>query len=316
VVGLAPLGPLRRRPVGGGGRGSPRWTSTTSTACREGRQGGRRSRFTWAFKHEAMRSGDYLSAIADDLKAIEAMGGRPRGLGQSHSWVPGGTLMLALSGIGDRAGTEADVVTGGPRRRRREHDHRVRRARHPLIPHPLVADRAQARSTTTASPHTLIGIARDKGVSGLRRRAGPTAGPPVHTLGRRAAVTGWRLSRHRPARGLHGVADEGVAVQGHRRGHRPAPLAPARQERRPAGRGRPLRLPRELRRTSTTGRRARSPGQLLAWEPAREGLIDDLTHGPLLRQRVRKKSGIVGPPSWSSGLPGRRGVQGLDLVGG
>ena len=67
-----------------------------------------------AFKHEAMRSGDYLSAIADDLKAIEAMGAGLEGSGKPFVGT-GGTLMLALSGIADRAGTEADVVTGGPR---------------------------------------------------------------------------------------------------------------------------------------------------------------------------------------------------------
>src|ERR1700743_3526472 len=67
-----------------------------------------------AFKHEAMATGDYLGAIADDLKAVEAMGAALEGSGKPFVGT-GGTLMLALSGIADRPGTEADVVTGGPR---------------------------------------------------------------------------------------------------------------------------------------------------------------------------------------------------------
>src|ERR1700733_3218649 len=67
-----------------------------------------------AFKHEAMQSGDYLSAIADDLKAIEAMGAALEGSGKPFVGT-GGTLMLAFSGISGRAGTELDVLTGGPR---------------------------------------------------------------------------------------------------------------------------------------------------------------------------------------------------------
>src|SRR5580693_5164749 len=67
-----------------------------------------------AFKHEAMATGDYLGAIADDLKAIEAMGAALEGTGKPFVGT-GGTLMLAFGGIKDRAATERDVVTGGPR---------------------------------------------------------------------------------------------------------------------------------------------------------------------------------------------------------
>src|ERR1700744_677524 len=35
-----------------------------------------------AFKHEAMRSGDFLGAVADDLKAIETMGAALEGSGK------------------------------------------------------------------------------------------------------------------------------------------------------------------------------------------------------------------------------------------
>ena len=41
-----------------------------------------------AFKHEAMVSGDYLGAVADDLKAIEAHGRRARRAPASPSWAP------------------------------------------------------------------------------------------------------------------------------------------------------------------------------------------------------------------------------------
>ena len=55
-----------------------------------------------AFKHEAMAAGDYLTAIADDLKAIEAMGAALEGTGKPFVGT-GGTLMLAHAGITGRA---------------------------------------------------------------------------------------------------------------------------------------------------------------------------------------------------------------------
>ena len=67
-----------------------------------------------AFKHEAMATGDYLGAIADDLKAIEAMGAALEGSGKPFVGTVGHADAGARRDQGP-AGTEQDVVAGGPR---------------------------------------------------------------------------------------------------------------------------------------------------------------------------------------------------------
>ena len=226
-----------------------------------------------AFKHEAMQSGDYLSAIADDLKAIEAMGAGLEGSGKPFVGT-GGTLMLALSGIKDSAGTEADVVTGGPR-----------------VDAELAvigfAERGIRSSLIRLSPivhssldhhgfaHTLIGIARDKGVSGYVGD-GANRWPAVHTLD---VARLYRLALESAPAGsrLHGVADEGVPFRD---------IAGVI--------GRRLSLPVESVAPGDAGEHFGFLGgfagldnwtssartrKLLGWEPAHEGLIDDLSHG-------------------------------------
>jgi len=67
-----------------------------------------------AFKHEAMRTGDFMGAIDCDLAAIKAIGDTL--IGTDKPFVTtGGTLMLAMAGITGRPGTEDDQSEGGPR---------------------------------------------------------------------------------------------------------------------------------------------------------------------------------------------------------
>jgi nucleoside-diphosphate-sugar epimerase len=119
----------------------------------------------------------------------------------------GATLRLALSGIKDRAGTEEDLVTGG---RRVEAENKVGE----------LAERGVRSSVVRLSPlmhssldhhgfaHVLIGIAREKGVSGYVGD-GANRWPAVHTLD---AARLCRLALESAPAGsrLHGVADEGV----------------------------------------------------------------------------------------------------------
>jgi len=67
-----------------------------------------------AFKHEALRTGDFMSAVASDMAAIQALGGALEGTGKPFV-TTGGTLMLAMGGIAGRPGTEDDQIAGGPR---------------------------------------------------------------------------------------------------------------------------------------------------------------------------------------------------------
>ena len=67
-----------------------------------------------AFKHEAMRTGDFMAAVDSDLAAHKAIGEAL--VGTDKPFVStAGTLMLALAGISGRAGTEDDQSEGGPR---------------------------------------------------------------------------------------------------------------------------------------------------------------------------------------------------------
>jgi nucleoside-diphosphate-sugar epimerase len=67
-----------------------------------------------AFKHEAMRTGDFMGAVGSDLAAIQAIGETLSGTDKPFV-TTGGTLMLALAGITGRPGTEDDHSDGGPR---------------------------------------------------------------------------------------------------------------------------------------------------------------------------------------------------------
>jgi nucleoside-diphosphate-sugar epimerase len=70
-----------------------------------------------AFKHEAMRTGDFMGAVDSDMAATHAIGETL--IGTDKPFVStGGTLMLAMAGItspGGRVGTEDDQSEGGPR---------------------------------------------------------------------------------------------------------------------------------------------------------------------------------------------------------
>jgi nucleoside-diphosphate-sugar epimerase len=227
-----------------------------------------------AFKHEAMATGDYLSAIADDLKAIEAMGAALEGSGKPFVGT-GGTLMLAFSGITGRAGTEDDVLTSGPRV---EAENTVTTG---------FAGRGIRSSLIRLSPvvhssldhhgfaHILIHTARDKGVAGYVGD-GANRWPAVHTLD---AARLYRLALESAPAGsrLHGVADEGIPfreiaeVIGRRLG---VPVASVD----PQDAGAHFGFLGNFVGLDDWTSNARTK-RLLSWEPTHEGLIDDLSHG-------------------------------------
>jgi nucleoside-diphosphate-sugar epimerase len=226
-----------------------------------------------AFKHEAVQSGDFLGAIADDFKAIQAMTAALEGTDKPFAGT-GGTLMLALSGIQGRAGTEQDAVTGGPRV---EAENAIvglgeRGVRSSLIRLPPIVHSSLDHHGFT---HGLIGIARAKGVSAYIGD-GANRWPAVHTLD---AARLYRLALESAPAGsrLHAVADEGVPFK---------EIAEVI--------GRRLNLPVKSIEPQEAGEHfgflgnfagvdnwtsSAATRRLLGWEPAYEGLIDDLSHG-------------------------------------
>src|ERR1700722_12537152 len=67
-----------------------------------------------AFKHDWMRTGNFMGAVNADMAATQAVGETLVGTDKPFV-TTGGTLMLAMAGIDGRAGTEDDQSDGGPR---------------------------------------------------------------------------------------------------------------------------------------------------------------------------------------------------------
>lgn len=226
-----------------------------------------------AFKHEVMLSGDFLRAVADDLAAIEAMGASLEGTGKPFV-ATGGTLMLASTEIQERPNLEQDVLPGGPRvdaentvagfAERGVRSSWVRLA-------PLVHSSLDHHGFA----HLLIGIARDKGVSGYVGD-GANRWPALHTLD--AARLYRRAVESAPAGSrLHGVGDEGVPFKD---------IAEVIGQR--------LNLPVKSVDPQDAGEHFGFLGnfvglddwtsnahtrEILDWAPKHQGLIEDLTHG-------------------------------------
>src|SRR6202012_329374 len=67
-----------------------------------------------AFKHEAMRTGDFVGAVDSDLAAIQAIGETLVDTDKPFV-TTGGTLMLAMAGLTERPGNQDGRSEGGPR---------------------------------------------------------------------------------------------------------------------------------------------------------------------------------------------------------
>ncbi len=226
-----------------------------------------------AFKHEAMRSDDFLGAVAADLRAIEAIGTALEGSDKPFVSTSG-TLMLTFAGVTGRPGTERDVLEAGPRIDAEntvvalaERGVRSSVVRLPPLVHSMLDYHGFAP--------TLIAIARDKGVSGYVGD-GSNRWPAVHTLD---AARLYRLALEAAPAGtrLHAVADDGVPFRD---------IAVVI--------GRILGLPSGSIRAEDAGEHFSFLGafvsldnptsseltrQWLDWEPSHPGLIEDLDQG-------------------------------------
>jgi nucleoside-diphosphate-sugar epimerase len=159
-----------------------------------------------AFKHEAMRSGDFMSAVNCDLEATQAIGETLTGTGKPFV-TTGGTLMLAMAGITGRPGTEDDHSHGGPR---------VDAANYTIA----LAQQAVRSSVVRLAPmvhsdldhhgftHALISFARESGVAAYTGD-GSNRWPAANTYD--IGVL-YRLALEKAPAGstLHGVGDTGI----------------------------------------------------------------------------------------------------------
>jgi nucleoside-diphosphate-sugar epimerase len=232
-----------------------------------------------AFKHDLAFSGDFKGAADADRRAVEALGEALAGSDRPFL-IASGTLGVALG----RTATEqdghgpdaaADAWGDGPR---------ARRATAEFV---LSLASSGVRSSVVRLPPTnhgdgdngflaaLVGVARDKGVSGYIGD-GANRWPAVHRLD---SARLFRLALDRAPAGstLHAVADEGVPIRD---------IAEVI--------GRHLNLPVVAVSPEDAGEHftwlagflaADSPAsseltrELLDWEPAHPGLIADLEQG-------------------------------------
>jgi nucleoside-diphosphate-sugar epimerase len=159
-----------------------------------------------AFKHEAMRSGDFMGAVDSDMAAHKALGKAL--IGTDKPFVStGGTLMLAMAGITGRPGTEEDQSEGGPRTDAANHtvalsQQGVRSSVVRLAP--MVHSDLDHHGFT----HALIGFAQESGAAAYTGD-GFNVWPAANTYD--IGVL-YRLALEKAPAGstLHGVGDTGI----------------------------------------------------------------------------------------------------------
>jgi nucleoside-diphosphate-sugar epimerase len=223
-----------------------------------------------AFKHEAMRSGNYADAMAAEMRVIQAFADALAGSGKPLV-IASGTLMLA--GLG-RTGTENDAASPGSRGDAE-------------IAVLALADRG-VRSSVVRLPPTvhsyldhhgfvpgLIAIAREKGVAGYVGD-GSNRWPAGHTLD---AARLYRLALESAPAGsrLHAVGDEGVpfrdiaAAIGRHLNVPATSIAPDDAAAHFSYLGALVSLDNPTSSALTQ--------ELLGWKPEHPGLIEDLDQG-------------------------------------
>jgi nucleoside-diphosphate-sugar epimerase len=223
-----------------------------------------------AFKHEAVFTGDFASALATEMQVLETFGNALDGTGKPLA-IASGTLMVA--GLG-RTATEADVLGSGGRND----------AENMVIG---FADRG-IRSSAVRLPPTvhsnldlvgflpiLISIARDKGAAGYVGD-GANRWPAGHTLD---AARLFQLAVESAPAGsrLHAVGDEGIGFReiaeaiGRNLGVPAVSIAPEDANEHFGFLGPLVQLDDPTSSAWTQ--------ELLGWKPEHPGLIEDLDAG-------------------------------------
>jgi nucleoside-diphosphate-sugar epimerase len=238
-----------------------------------------------AFKHDIAFSGDFAGAADADRRAIETFGealagsGRPFVIASGTAGITPGRMLTEQDGHGSGS---AAAMGEGPS------------ARHANAELTLSFASRGVRSAILRLPPTvhgdgdngfmaaIVGIARAQGVSGYLGD-GSNRWPAVHRLD---AARLFRLAVENAPAGstLHAVADEGVPIRDVAEvigRHLDVPVAPISAEAAPghftwlAG-----FLGLDIPASSTLTR------ELMDWQPAQPGLIDDLGKGHYFHDRA------------------------------
>jgi nucleoside-diphosphate-sugar epimerase len=232
-----------------------------------------------AFKHDLAFSGDFQGAAAADRRAVEAIGEALTGSDRPFL-IASGTLGLAAGRVGtERDGhgpdTAAALLGEGPRTRWATAEYLLSFASRGVRSSVVRLPPTNHGDGDNGFIATLVGIARDKGVSGYIGN-GTNRWPAVHRLDS-AHLFQLALENAPAGSTLHAVADEGVPIRD---------IAEVI--------GRHLELPVVSISPKEAGPHfawlagflgADSPAssaltrELLGWNPTQPGLIEDLDQG-------------------------------------
>ncbi|MFJ2826572.1 SDR family oxidoreductase [Streptomyces sp. NPDC087263] len=232
-----------------------------------------------AFKHDIAFSGGFESAADADRRAVETFGEALAGSDRPLV-IASGTLGLTSGRVGteeDGHGPASDVAAWGE-------GPRTRLATAELVL--SFASRGVRSSIVRLSPTnhgegdngfmaSLVGIARDKGVSGYIGD-GSNRWPAVHRLDS-AHLFGLALDKAPAGSTLHAVADEGVPIRavaeviGRHLGIPVASVAPENAGEHFGWLAGPLGVDSPVSSALTQ--------ELLGWRPAQPGLLEDLDKG-------------------------------------
>jgi nucleoside-diphosphate-sugar epimerase len=234
-----------------------------------------------AFKHDIAFSGDYQGAADADRRAIEALGEVLAGSGRPFV-IASGLLGLAPGRVSTERDGRDPVPASGP-------GARLSNGQLTLA----LADRGVRSSVLRLAPTvhgdgdngfipTVVAVARDTGVSGYICD-GSNRWPAVHVLD---AARLFRLAVESAPAGsvLHAAADEGVPIRevaqvvGAHLGVPVAAIAPADATAHFTWLAGPLSMDSPASSTLTR--------ELLGWQPAGPGLIEDLGQGHYFRGRL------------------------------
>lgn len=225
-----------------------------------------------AFKHDAMFAGDFDSAVAADLRAIDTLGNALAGTGKPLV-TTSGTLLLAFAGLED-VGTEADTLDAGPRI---DAENAVVALAERGIRSSVVRLPPTVHSTLDHNGFipTLISLARSKGVAAYVGD-GANRWPAVHTLD---AAHLYRLALESAPAGsrLHAADDQGIPFReiaeaiGHRLNLPVAGIPPTQADAHFGFLSAHVTADNPTSSTLTQ--------DLLGWKPVQPGLIDDLRQG-------------------------------------
>jgi nucleoside-diphosphate-sugar epimerase len=229
-----------------------------------------------AFRHDAMRAGDLMSAAESDLRALQTIGEVLAGTDKPLV-TTSGTAMIATLARG-RVGTEYDAEAGGYRV---DAENFVIDLAHKGVRSSVV--RLPPITHSTLDRHgfapTLIAFARQHGAS-IYVGDGENRWPAVHTLD---AARLYRLALESAPAGtrLHAVDDEGISFRRIAESIGRGVEVPVRSvEQEEASRYVDFLARFIVIDNPTSSARTR---ELLGWEPTQPGLLEDLDDGHYFR---------------------------------